>query len=230
MKTSELVREAKEQVRRHMAVQVESKAGVGIKRHSVTLEEYDRMVDASVFDPQARIELIRGEMVDMPPPGPEHESSVARLHILLGEKLHRRALMWPQGNSIGLPESNSRPQPDITLLKWRDDFYAGQRPRSEDVILLVEVSDSSLKLDRGAKLQLYAEAGIPEYWVANLVDGVIEIYSDPDTGAAKYRKARLAKRGETIQLQAGTPGGTPEAPGPGIEVAVDEILGPAKKA
>src|SRR5438874_10589651 len=128
-----------------MAIQAKPRAG--IKRHLVTLDEYDRMVESGVFDPEARIELIGGEIVDMSPPGPDHEASVSRLHLYLGEQLNRRAILWPQGNSIGIPQSNSRPQPDITILKWRDDHYAGKRPAPEDVILLVEVADSSLSFD-----------------------------------------------------------------------------------
>lgn len=203
-----------------MAIQVEPGARAGIKRHFVTLDEYDRMVHAGVFEPEARIELIRGEIVDMPPPGPEHEASVARLDRLFNRLVGDKALVWPQGNSIGLPQSNSRPQPDITLLRWRDDYYSGQRPRPEDVILIVEVSDSSLKLDRGGKLQLYAEAGIREYWLANLVDGVVEVYTDVDPGTAKYRAARMIKRGDTLQL----PGDL------GDEISVNDILGPEMKA
>jgi Uma2 family endonuclease len=198
-----------------MAIQVEPRAG--ITRHSVTLDEYDRMVESDVFEPNSRVELIRGEIVDMPPPGPEHESSVARLHLFLGEQLRRRALVWPQGNSIGLPQSNSRPQPDITILRWRDDYYASQRPRPEDVILLVEVSDSTLKFDRGDKLRIYAEAGIVEYWVVNLVDTVVEVYGSPSAG--KYRIARKAHRDEALQL----PGGLD------AEIAVNDILGQESK-
>ncbi len=207
-----------------MALQIEPRAGASIKRHFVTLEEYDRMVNAGVFEPEARIELIKGEIIDVPPPGPEHEASVARLDRLFNKLAGDRALVWPQGNSIGLPKSNSRPQPDITLLRWHDDYYSSQRPRPEDVILLVEVSDSSLKLDRGGKLQLYAEAGIQEYWIANLVDGVVEVYTDLDPGTAKYRTARTAKRGETLQLPAGAPWALSD------EIAVDAILGPETKA
>lgn len=193
-----------------MAIQVEPKTG--IKRHLVTLEEYDRMVESGVFEPEALIELIRGEIVDMPPTGPEHESTVARLDRLFNKIVDYTGLVWPQGNSIGLPRSNSRPQPDVTILKWRNDYYADQRPQPEDVILLVEVSDSTLKFDRTSKLQVYAEAGIAEYWVVNLVDGVVEVYTDPSEG--KYQSTKKAGRGETLQLP-GVVGG---------EVAVSDIL------
>ena len=194
-----------------MALQVEPR--IGRKRHAVTLAEYDRMVAAGVFEPGARLELIRGEIQDMAPIGPEHETAVTRLHLLFFEECRRDAVVWPQGNSVGLPQSHSRPQPDIAILKWRNDLYAGKRPLPEDGLLLVEVSDSTLKFDRGAKLQLYAEAAIPEYWVVNLVDSVVEIYTDPDVG--KYRSTRLAHRGEMVTLP-GEVGGS---------IVVADILG-----
>ncbi len=185
-----------------MALQVEARPA--IQRHAVTLDEYERMVEAGVFEPEARLELITGEIVDMAPPGPGHAASVSRLHQYLGEQLKRRAIFWPQGNPIRLPNSNSRPQPDMTLLRWRDDYYATKLPGPEDVLLLVEVSDSTLKFDRGDKLQLYAEAGIPEYWIVNLVDGVVEAYSDPNAGT--YQTMRTAQRGETLLLPGGLEG------------------------
>lgn len=194
-----------------MALQVESRPGT--QRHAVTLAEYDRMVEAGVFEPDARIELIRGEILDMAPIGPEHETAVISINLLLVEQYRRRAIVSPHGNSLGLPETQSRPQPDTVVLKWRNDRYKGKRPSAEDVILLIEVSDSTLAFDRGAKLQLYAEASIPEYWVVNLVDGVVEVYTDPDAGT--YQTRRIARQDATLPL----PGGL------GGSIAVADILG-----
>lgn len=104
-----------------MALQVEPKAADATRRHLVTFVEYDKMVDAAVFEPEARIVLIRAEIVDMPPTGPEHEAVVARLDRLFNRLVMDRALVWSRGNSIRLPQSKSRPQPDVTLLRWRDD-------------------------------------------------------------------------------------------------------------
>ncbi len=194
-----------------MTLQLERTTGV--KRHFVTLEEYERMCEAGVFEPDVNLELIRGEIVEMTPPGPLHENAVASLHLFISELLHRRAMLWPQGNSIRLPNSNSRPQPDITILRWRDDLYRGKRPLPEDVILLVEVSHKTLKFDRGDKLKLYAEAGISEYWVVNIADDIVEVYTDPDEG--KYRSVKKATRGDTLQLPGGLEG----------IIAVDDVLG-----
>ncbi len=182
-----------------MAVQIEQE--VIVKPHAITLDEYERMREADVFEPEARVELIRGGIVDMSPIGPKHQASVIRLIRLLIEQLGRHALVSPQGNDIRLVGSNSRPQPDVTVLKWRDDAYENESPTSEDVILLIEVSESSLKYDRGSKLQLYAEAGIAEYWIVNLADKVIEIYTDPDEG--KYNSLKKVRRGGTLTLPGG---------------------------
>ena len=197
-----------------MVLQLEQKVEKPeVKRHSITLDEYERMCEADVFDEDARIELIRGEIVDMAPPGPEHEAGTARLDRIFNKVVGDGALVWPQGNAVRLPQSNSRPQPDITILQWRDDFYAGKRPLPEDVILLVEVSKSTLKYDRGEKLTLYAEAGISEYWVVNITKGVIEVYTEP--AESKYQSVRVARRGETLQLPGGLEG----------SIAVSDVLG-----
>lgn len=185
----------------------------GFKRHLFSLEEYERMVEAGIFGPEANLELIQGEIIEMTPPGPAHEASVARLHRMFAKLVSDDVLIWPQGNAIRLPHSKSRPQPDIALLRWRDDYYVNKRPFPEDVILLIEVSDSTLKFDRGSKLELYAEAGVPEYWVVNLVENVVEVYSDP--GGGKYQLVMKYKRGETLELPGGLEG----------SIAVDDVVG-----
>ncbi|HEX9989189.1 MAG TPA: Uma2 family endonuclease [Chloroflexia bacterium] len=190
---------------------------VGVKRHLFSLEEYERMCEAGVFEPDANLELIRGEIIEMTPPGPPHAASVARLTRLFVRSVGDNALVWPQGNPIGLPQSKSMPQPDIALLQPRDDYYVSKRPFPEDVILLVEVSESTLKFDRGDKLKLYAEARIPEYWVINLVEEVVEVYTDPSEG--KYGSVRIIKRGEMLQLPGGLEG----------NIAVNDILGKAEE-
>lgn len=193
-----------------MAIQVEQE--IAVKRHFVTLDEYERMCETGVFEQDARVELIRGEIVDMPPSGPEHESIVARLDRILNRLAGDAALVWPQGNAIRLPGTSSRPQPDITILRWRDDFYKDKRPVPDDVILLIEVAETSLKYDRGSKRALYAEAGITEYWVVNVTGGTVEVYTDP--GEGEYKLVSKVRRGEALQL----PGGLGS-------IAVDDVLG-----
>ncbi|HEX9988880.1 MAG TPA: Uma2 family endonuclease [Chloroflexia bacterium] len=193
-----------------MAIHVEQETAV--KRHFVTLDEYERMCETGVFEQDARVELIRGEIVDMPPSGPEHESIVARLDRILNRLAGDAALVWPQGNAIRMPGTSSRPQPDITILRWRDDFYRDKRPVPDDVILLIEVAETSLKYDRGSKRALYAEAGITEYWVVNVTGGTVEVYTDP--GEGEYKLVSKVRRGEALQL-----------PGKLGSIAVDDVLG-----
>ena len=132
------------------------------KEHRLTLAEYECLVEAGVFGEGARVELIRGEIIEMSPPNFEHEYTVARLVKLLERRAGEVALVWPQGNSIRLPGSASRPQPDVTLLRWRDNYSRNSPPTADDVFLLIEVSETSLRYDKGEKLQLYAESSIPD--------------------------------------------------------------------
>lgn len=168
-----------------------------------TLEEYERMIEAGVFQEDERIELIRGEIIEKVAIGLPHEVCVARLTTLFVRKTADRVLVWPQTNSIRLP-SHSRPEPDLTLLRWRDDYNTNKPPAGEDVLLVVEVADSSLNYDRTVKGPVYAEAGIPEYWLVNLQDDLIEIYADPTAGT--YKGTKKARRGETLSLPGGFEG------------------------
>jgi Uma2 family endonuclease len=93
---------------------------------------------------------------------------------------------------------NSRPEPDVTLLRWRDDYYSGKSPTLEDVLLVIEVAETSIKYDSETKGRLYAEAGIPEYWLLNLWGGGVEVYADPIEGT--YQTTKKAKRGDTLSL------------------------------
>lgn len=184
---------------------------VELERRLFTLEEYERMVEAGVFHEDERIELIRGQIAEMAPIGFRHEMCVARLNKLLSTLAGDMVLVWPQNNSIRLP-ANSRPEPDLTLLKWRDDYSVSKPPVAEDVLLVVEVAESSLKYDREVKGPLYAEANIPEYWIVNLRDEVIEVHTGNVDGA--YKQARRANRGETLMV-----------PGLADAVEVGDILG-----
>jgi Uma2 family endonuclease len=188
-----------------------------LERHPISLEEFERMVDAGVFGEDTRIELIRREIIEMAPIGFPHEMCVARLSGLLTRLVGERALVWPQNNSIRLP-GNSRPQPDLTLLKWRDDYTRDKPPTAKDVLVIIEVSETSLVYDRTVKGPLYAEAGIPEYWIVNLRAEVVEVSTNPVAG--KYESVKRAKRGETLAL----PGELEGA------IAVGEILGGMGKA
>lgn len=160
-----------------------------------TVEEYRRMGEAGVFSPDARVELIEGEVVKMSPIGKRHAAAVDVAGELSKEQLGRNVIVRVQ-NPVQL-DDYSEPQPDISTLKRRDDFYRHGHPRPEDILLIIEVSDSTLEYDRRVKVPLYARAGIPEVWIFNLIDECVELFADPSGGA--YGTAAVYSRGEGVQ-------------------------------
>ncbi len=154
-----------------------------------SLAEYDRMIAREVFDlnRHRRLELIQGELREMTPPGPTHEVLIDRLAKWSFRNLGDDEAIVRIQNSIGLPDSESAPQPDVAWVEVKN--YSAQRPAALDVLLLIEVSDSSLLYDQGEKSRLYAEAGIPEYWIINIPQFSVETYRDP-TGESYQTLAR----------------------------------------
>lgn len=135
------------------------------------------MGELGLLAPDARVELIDGEIHDMSPIGPLHSGVVIRLIRFFSLQAKKRWIVSSQ-NPVGL-DNYSEPQPDLVLLKPAPDDYVSHHPAPDDVILLIEVADSSLDFDRGKKLQIYARAGIPEFWIVNLQDSTVEVYRDP---------------------------------------------------
>jgi Uma2 family endonuclease len=165
--------------------------------HKFTVDEYGKMAEIGVFKAGDRVELIRGEIIEMSPIGTRHAACVRRLNLLLSEKLGKRALSDTQ-NPIQLG-NNSQPQPDITLLQPRDDFYASHHPQPADIFLLVEVADTTLEGDRTIKIPLYAEHNITEVWLVNLPENCLEVYRQPTpTG---YEIVSRFYSGDTLSLQ-----------------------------
>ena len=132
-------------------------AKVDVPRRRFTVDEYYRMGEAGVFAPEERVELIEGEIVSMAPIGNRHMACVARLTRALSRAVADAALVWPQGNAILLPPRNA-PQPDAALLRPRADDYGGSSARPEDILLIVEVADTTYRYDRRVKVPLYARA------------------------------------------------------------------------
>jgi len=135
------------------------------------------MAETGVLRPDARVELLDGEIIDMSPIGPFHAGVVCRLTRLFTLVSENRWLVRPQG-PLRLND-HSEPEPDVMLLKPSPDDYIDGHPQAEDVFLLVEVSDSSLAIDVEKKLPFYGREGVPEVWIANLEEGVVEIYREP---------------------------------------------------
>jgi Uma2 family endonuclease len=150
----------------------------GPSRHPITVGEYFRMGEASILGPDVRCELIEGEIIDMPPIGPPHASKTARLADVLSAALRGEAIVWTQNPIVlgGL----SAPQPDLALLRYRDDYYAQAHPEPADILLLIEVADTSLAHDRDTKLPLYARFQIPEVWIVDIPGRHLDIHREPD--------------------------------------------------
>lgn len=154
------------------------------QRHPITVREFFRMGETGVLGPETRIELIDGELIDMPPIGPPHASRTKRLSALLHRAVGGRAIVSTQ-DPILLGDLNA-PQPDIALLSPRDDFYEAEHPRPADALLLIEIADTSLAYDRDRKLPLYARFGIPEVWLIDIAGGTVTIHRDPLAEQASY--------------------------------------------
>jgi len=175
-----------------------------------TVDSYQRLAELGVLRENDRVELIAGQVVEMSPIGDRHASCVRRLNQLFSRSLVGTAIVDVQ-NPVVLGEYDA-PQPDVVLLKPRSDAYR-RHPRSTDILLVIEVSDTTLAYDRDIKMPLYARAGIPEAWLIDLAADRIDVYRDPLAG--QYASARPVARGDAVRpLQF-----------PGVTVAVDEILG-----
>ena len=182
-----------------------------LTRHKLNVDDYHRMAEAGVLGEDDRVELIDGEIIDMAPIGVAHASVVTRITIALIQACGDRALVRVQ-NPVRLSDF-SEPQPDFAVVRPRADFYETRHPGPSDVLLLVEVAESSLRYDRVVKLPLYAHAGIPEVWIVDLQQRTIQTYAQPSDG--RFALAGLQRPGATLRLAAA----------PALEVSVDELIG-----
>jgi len=167
---------------------------VQYQKHHFNVEEYYRMAEVGLLSEDDRVELIEGEIIEMSPIGSTHGGTVNRSSTFLNRELAGIVIVSVQ-NPVRLDDF-SEPQPDIALLKPRKDFYSKTHPTAEDVLVVIEVADTSLAYDRNIKLPLYAQAGIPESWLIVPAKEVIEIHSQPKNG--KYQKTQRLKRGKAL--------------------------------
>ena len=183
-----------------------------LTRRRFTVCEYYQMAKAGILTEDDRVELIDGEIVEMSPIGRRHAACVDRLTRWFVDHFGHAAQVRVQ-NPIHLDEHNE-PQPDIALLRPRADYYASGHPTPADLLLVVEVAETSAALDRRVKLPLYARSGIPEVWLVDLDQEAIVAYRDPT--ASGYRTALTAPRRERL-----APLAFPDRP-----LAVGDVLGP----
>jgi Uma2 family endonuclease len=182
-----------------------------VQRRRFTVDEYHRMAEAGVFHEDDRVELIDGEVVLMSPIGNKHAACVRRLNNILVVRVDGRAIVDVQ-DPVEL-DPHSEPEPDITLLRPRADFYAAAAPRPEDTLLVVEVGDSSVRFDRDVKAPLYARTGVSELWLVDVNAEQVSVCRRPT--ASGYGDVTVRGRGDMLS----------PAALPGVSISVDEVLG-----
>ncbi len=180
-------------------------------RRLFTIEEYYRMAEVGILSEDDRVELIEGEVIEVTPIGGRHAACVDRLNRLLNRRIGDAAIVRVQ-NPVRLSKY-SEPEPDVALLRPREDFYAQGHPTPEDVLLIIEVSETSLDYDRNVKMPLYARAGVPEVWLVDLSGEEIRVYSRPANSS--YERVERIGRGGAVTSRTLS----------GLELRADEVLG-----
>ena len=179
-------------------------------KHRISVHDYHRMGETGVLAPGARVELIEGEIFDRAPIGSRHASIVNRLNRTFVLAVGNRAIVQVQG-PVRMGE-HSEPEPDLTLLRPRADYYRELAPAAADVLLIVEVSDSTQRYDRRVKVPLYARHGVPEVWVIDLENRLVHFHRGPSGDAYTDVSAN------------GQPGATPVSALPGVAIDLAGLL------
>ncbi len=176
-----------------------------------TVREYHRMAEVGILEPRERVELLEGEIVAMSPAGSRHAACVSRLAAILQAAVGGTAIVRVQ-SPLRLSDV-SEPEPDLAVVRPRDDWYASAHPTAADVLLLVEVSDSSLSYDRGVKAAAYGAARIAEYWIVDLASDNVTVM------------AGFAYHGFDVETRHGRGSVLEPAGIPGARIAVSDVLG-----
>ena len=156
-----------------------------IQRRLFTVAEYHKMGEVGIL-PERGVELINGEIIEMSPIGSKHAKIVKKLNKMLGKIFGDEAIISIQDPIIA--NDLSEPEPDVAVLKYRADFYEDELPHGEDVLLIIEVADTTLVYDSKVKLPLYAASGIPECWVIDLRKKEIQVYWQAEDNAYRHQK------------------------------------------
>ena len=189
----------------------EQATSASVVRWRFTAADYHRMDEAGILKEDDRVELIEGEILKMSPIGDRHAGRVIVLNRTFSLRLGDRAFVSVQ-NPVRLSE-HSEPQPDLVIMRPPAEGQSVRAPHPADILLLVEVSDTTLAFDRDTKVPLYAQAEVPEVWLLDLPGDRLRVYRDPSDG--EYRSIAVLARGDSISLLAF----------PDITLTVDEILG-----
>jgi Uma2 family endonuclease len=168
---------------------------VNLAKHSFTVSEYERMGETGVFAPDSRLELIEGEIIEISPIGSRHAACVQLVSDLIKDAIERKFSVRTQHPVV--LDDFSEPQPDVAVVTFRPDYYRDAHPRPQDILLVVEVADTTVEKDRLVKTRLYARAGIPEALIFNLIEDQLEYYSRPAAGI--YQRSEILKRGDRFE-------------------------------
>lgn len=179
-------------------------------RYRFTVDEYYRMAEAGIFMEDDPVELIEGEIIEMSPEGGPHAACISKQQALFDARLAGRAITRVQ-HPIHLGD-DSEPEPDLALVRPREDWYAGGHPRVEDVFLAIEVAHSTLAFDRNRKVPHYGRNGIPESWLWDIPSQCLHVYRDP--GPEGYTTVTTYRGADTVSPLAF----------PDIQLRVDEVL------
>jgi Uma2 family endonuclease len=182
----------------------------GVKPRLITVAEYDRMIEAGIYTENDRLELLNGEIIELMPKGPKHTSACSRILRFFIRLFDERAIVRSQ-DPIWLDDF-SEPGPDIVLAKWNESDYAENHPRAGDILLIMEISDTTLAYDRDAKAKAYARNGIAQYLLLNLNNETLEDYREPS--ADGYQFKQTLRRGDRFDLVSF----------PETEIAIDDLL------
>jgi len=182
-----------------------------VKHYPISVQMYHYMADQGVFAPDERVELIDGEIIEMSPIGSRHARCVNFVVHFLNQVFTGKFIVSVQNPIVAA--DHSEPQPDISILRFREDFYKDALPTGSDVLLVVEVADTSAHFDRSKKIPNYAAAGIPETWLIDLESEHVEVHFSPKETA--YGVVKVYVRGED----------TVSETMPELRLSVDSILG-----
>ncbi|MEM1407479.1 MAG: Uma2 family endonuclease [Bacteroidota bacterium] len=169
---------------------------IAVKKKKFTVDDYYSFAEAGIISYDDRLELIHGEIIEMGPHNPRHSVCINRLTMLFASRLVGKAIVSVQ---LSLTLNNyNEPEPDLVLYKNRDDFYEGERSKPENALLVIEVSNTTLKYDRYVKRELYAQASIPEYWIVDVKNQKLERYTLPKNG--EFSKKEIFNKKDTVKL------------------------------
>jgi len=187
MRTAESEKELPKQLRRPIETPPVSR--------KFSVDQYINLIEGGFFHPEEKVELIEGELMNKMGIGKEHASTVNRLMDLIFRAIANSGYRLSIQNPIRLEKS--RPEPDL-VIQTEASWSSGDDPSAEDILLIVEVSQSSLRFDREVKLPIYAKANIPHFWIVNLEDGNVEVYTKPSGGS--YEERTIIENNETVSL------------------------------